>query len=126
MWIDVLTWMLLATGAVFSIIGAAGILRFPDFYTRTHAAGITDTMGAGPILLGLMLQAGKLAYAADWSVDSVLVIGKLAMVGAFILLTSPTAGHALFKAAFAAGVKIETDDQGVQRFDGEGGDDVPG
>ena len=116
-WLDVLSWLVLGAGSIFCVIGAAGILRFPDFYTRTHAASITDTMGAGLVLLGLMLQAGKLAHEAGWTIAPTLVIVKLAMIIAFILITSPTAGHALVKAAYAHGLKVQTDDDGVQRMD---------
>ena len=49
---------LLAAGSIFVLIGAFGLIRLPDFYTRLHAAGITDTLGAELILLGLMFQAG--------------------------------------------------------------------
>ena len=51
-------WVLLVTGSLFAIIGGIGLLRMPDFYCRIHAAGITDTMGAGMILGGLVLKAG--------------------------------------------------------------------
>ena len=80
-------------GVFFCIVGAVGMLRFPDFYTRTHAASITDTLGAGLVLWGLLLYAGP-----------TLVGVKLIMVAVLILVTSPTAGHALVKAAYANGV----------------------
>lgn len=86
--LDVASWVLLSLGGIFSIIGGIGILRLPDFYTRMHAAGITDTMGAGCILVGLMFQA------PGW-----LVVVKLTMVLFFLLLTSPTSGHALARSA---------------------------
>ena len=44
--------------AIFCVIGGVGLLRFPELYSRTHAATITDTLGAGLLLVGLMLQAG--------------------------------------------------------------------
>ncbi|MEX1031785.1 MAG: monovalent cation/H(+) antiporter subunit G [Cellvibrionaceae bacterium] len=78
--------LLLGSFLIFS--GGLGVLRFPDFYTRMHAAGVTDTLAAGLVLTGLMLLAG-------WGV----VLAKLAMILLFILLTSPTASHALAKAA---------------------------
>ena len=85
--IDVASWVLLVGGGVFCIIGAAGLLRMPDFYTRVHAASITDTIGFGLLLLGMMLQAGL-----------TLVTAKLAIVGLLIFFASPTASHALVKA----------------------------
>lgn len=92
--IDIASWILLVTGGLFCIVGAVGLLRMPDFYTRVHAASVTDTLGAGLILLGLILQAG-------WS----LVAAKLVMVGLLIFFTSPAATHALARAALGRGVK---------------------
>ena len=86
---DVLSWILIGAGSVFVIIGGIGILRLPDFYTRIHAAGITDTMGTWLILVGLMFQAG-------WT----LVTAKLVFLLFFMVATSPLASHALAKAAF--------------------------
>jgi multicomponent Na+:H+ antiporter subunit G len=86
--IDVLSWISLLAGSAFAVIGGVGMLRLPDFYTRLHAAGITDTMGAGLIIFGLMLQGGL-----------TLVTVKLAMILLFLLITSPTSGHALARSA---------------------------
>lgn len=91
--IDVLSWILLVAGGLFCIIGAIGLLRMPDFYTRVHAASVTDTLGAGLILAGLMLQAG-------WT----LVMAKLIIIGLLIFFTSPAATHALAKAAMGRGI----------------------
>lgn len=88
--IDGLSGLALLGGVFFAIVGGIGLLRMPDFYTRMHAAGITDTLGAGLILLGLMLQAG-------WT----LITVKLLLILAFLWLTSPTASHALVRAALA-------------------------
>ena len=96
--VNVASWALLVGGAIFCIIGAVGVLRFPDLYTRTHAATITDTLGAGMLLVGLTLQAGPNLTAV-----------KLLMVLAFLLYTSPVSGHALVKAAYAHGLKAELD-----------------
>ena len=95
-WVDLLSWFFLLGGAGFCVVGGVGLLRLPDFFTRCHGAGITDTMGAGMILIGLMMQAGD-----------PLVVGKLIMLLLFIFLTSPVAGHALVKAAYAGGLRIE-------------------
>ena len=87
-WLDLLSWTVLMAGCFFGITGGIGLLRFPDFYTRMHAAGITDTLCAALILLGLMLQAG-------WG----LVLVKLFLILALLLLTTPTSTHALARAA---------------------------
>jgi multicomponent Na+:H+ antiporter subunit G len=87
------SWACLVAGGVFCIVGAAGMLRMPDFYTRMHAASVIDTLGAGLILLGLVLQS------THW-----LVIAKLVALALLLFLTSPTATHALSRAAMARGL----------------------
>jgi multicomponent Na+:H+ antiporter subunit G len=91
---EVLSWIFIATGSIFVLIGGLGLLRLPDFYTRIHAAGITDTMGAWLIIIGLMFQAG-------WT----LVTAKLVMLLFFLAATSPLASHALAKAAVLRGLE---------------------
>ncbi len=93
-------------GAFFFLVGTLGILRFPDFYTRTHAATKCDTLGAGSILVALAVYTG-------WEADAF----KILAIAAFILLTSPTAGHALARAAYRTGLTPwtrESDKDGVQ------------
>lgn len=87
-WLDIASWFCLLGGSFFGISGAIGLHRFPDFYTRLHATGVTDTLCAALILAGLMLQA------ATW-----LVLAKLFLTLALLLLTAPTATHALARAA---------------------------
>lgn len=84
-------------GAVLCIIGTIGVLRFPDFYTRVHAASITDTSGAGLVLVGMVLMA------PGW-----IVVVKLFCILGFLLLTSATASHALVNAAHTAGLQPKT------------------
>jgi multicomponent Na+:H+ antiporter subunit G len=91
--LEVLGWVLILSGSVFVIIGGVGLLRLPDFYTRIHAAGITDTLGSWLILLGLMLHEGFTLGTA-----------KLLMLLFFMLATSPLASHALAKAAYLRGL----------------------
>ncbi len=86
--LDLLSGSLLIVGSLFVLIGNVGLVRLPDFYTRLHAASITDTLGAGLLLLGLIFQAGLSLVAA-----------KLVLIIVFVLLTSPTAAHALAKTA---------------------------
>ena len=106
--IDIASWVLLIGGAGFCIIGGIGLLRMPDFYARTHAAGITDTLGAGLLLAGLLLQAGP-----------TLIGVKLVLIFAFLELVGPTAGHALFKAAYAHGIKVHEGDDVVAQVAAE-------
>lgn len=91
---NVLTVICLAGGLFFVLAGAVGVIRLPDFYTRLHAAGMTDTLGAELILFGLILQA-----------DGWQVIAKLLLVAFFLFVTSPTATHAVAHAAYKAGEK---------------------
>lgn len=92
--LDIASWLLILAGGAFCLVGAVGILRMPDFYTRVHAASVTDVVGSFAILLGLALQAGL-----------TLVTVKLLFIAALIFFTSPTATHALVKAALERGVK---------------------
>lgn len=92
--VDIVSWILLASGAAFLIIAGIGILRLPDVFTRMHAAGIGDTLGASLIGVGLMVQSGF-----------TLVTVKLMFILLFLFFTSPTATHALAKAAHAGRVK---------------------
>jgi len=91
--LDVLSWICLVAGGLFAVCGGIGVLRLPDVYTRMHAAGVTDTMGAGLVLLGLMFQAGIS-----------LALVKLALIFWMMLITSPTSTHALAKSALASGL----------------------
>ena len=56
--LDIMSWILLGIGTLFLLIGAVGLIRLPDFFSRMHAAGLIDTLGAGLILAGLMIEAG--------------------------------------------------------------------
>jgi multicomponent Na+:H+ antiporter subunit G len=99
---DVISWVCLVSGSFFCLTGGIGLLRFPDFFTRIHAASLTDTLGASLILVGLMFQAG-------WG----LVSAKLLLILMFSLLAGTTASHAMAKASLKSGLKpLEFDDVG--------------
>ena len=89
-----LSWILIGAGSFFVVVGATGIVRMPDVFTRMHAAGILDTVGAGLMLIGMMFAAGL-----------TLVSLKLLIILAIILFTSPVATHALAQAAMHAGLE---------------------
>ena len=91
--VEIVSGIALGLGALLLISGAVGLLRFPDFYTRMHAAGVTDTLATVLTILGLMLITG-------WN----LILVKLALIIVFVLFTSPTAAHALAKAAQHGGL----------------------
>ena len=83
---------LLCIGALAILVGGIGILRMPDLFTRMHAAGITDTLGAVSIILGLVL-------ITEWS----LLLVKLLLVLVFLLLLNPSTTHSLARAAMHGG-----------------------
>ena len=83
-------------GAVLCVIGTIGALRFPDFYTRLHATSVTDTGGAGLMLLGMFI----LASGWGW-----LVAVKVFAIWFLLILTTPTASHAVANAAHTAGLE---------------------
>ncbi len=92
--LNIASWVCLVAGSLFCIIGGIGLLRLPDFFSRTHGAGITDTLGAALVLIGLMFQAGL-----------TLVTVKLVMILVILWLTSPTSTHAIAKAAILSGLR---------------------
>lgn len=94
MTLETFSWICLMLGAALGIVGGIGMHRFPDFYTRLHAASITDTLCAALFLLGLGFQAG-LSLAAL----------KLCLIFIFIFITSPTASHSLANAAMHGGLQ---------------------
>ena len=99
--LNTLSWGLLCLGGAFVLIGGIGALRLPGFYTRLHAASLTDTMATILIFTGMMLQAGIS-----------LATLKLAAIMVFLLLTGPTASYALANAALQSGMKPD-----AKRFD---------
>ncbi|GIS81035.1 MAG: monovalent cation/H(+) antiporter subunit G [Gemmatimonadetes bacterium] len=95
--LEVLSWISILGGLFFMIVGTIGVVRMPDVYTRLHAAGMTDTMGAGLLLLGMCFQAGL-----------TLVLVRLILIYAFLLFTSPISTHALASAALSGGLEPYT------------------
>ena len=91
--LDMLSAVLLISGAFFSVTGAIGLFRFPDFFTRVHAASVTDSVVTLLIVAGLMLRT-----------EFDLVTVKLLIIAIFLLLTGPTASHALAKSARHGGL----------------------
>lgn len=96
--VDLLSWVLLSLGGAFVLIGGIGTLRFPDFYTRLHAASLTDSMATILIFSGLMLQAGFS-----------LPMLKLVAIMGFVLLTGPVASYAVANAALQSGIRPRAD-----------------
>jgi len=91
--LDIISSILLIVGVFFGLSGAVGLFRFPDFFTRVHAASVTDSVAALFIVGGLLLQT---------SFD--LNTAKLLFILLFLMITSPTASHALAKSARHGGL----------------------
>mgnify|MGYP004004527129 CR=1 FL=1 len=101
--ISVLTWLLLLSGSFFAVVGGIGIVRLPEFFSRLHGGGITDTLGAGLIIAGLLfLSLGRMLDSEE---ELGLVIVKLLMILFFLMVTSPTSCHALARSAMTQGFK---------------------
>ena len=92
--INLVSSLFITIGALSIIVGLLGVYRMPDFYTRLHAASIIDTLGAILILFGLILHHGLN-----------IVSLKLLLILIFILITTPTAAHALAKSALHGNLK---------------------
>ncbi len=87
--------ILVVTGLITMLIGSIGIIRLPDFYTRTHAASKVDTVGIIILLFGLAVFEG-------WTLNA----GKLVLAIVFVALTNPVAIHILARAALRFGLRI--------------------
>lgn len=85
-------------GGLLAIVGTIGVLRFPDFYTRLHAASVTDTSAATSLIIGMALLPDT-----TW-----LGFAKLAVIWVFLFITGPTATHAAANAAHTAGLQPVT------------------
>lgn len=106
--LDAVSWIMILAGSSFVVIGAIGLVRMPDFYTRVHAVSVTDTLGAGLLLGGLMLQAGL-----------GLVALKLLFLLALFFFTGPVVTHALAQAALHQGLSpLLHEDRRAQAGDG--------
>lgn len=98
MMIEIISWIFIIAGALLGVAGGIGIHRFPDFYSRLHAVGITDTLCASLFLIGLVMQTGM-------SIASI----KLCLIFILMFFSSPTSTHALADAAFLGGLKPRLD-----------------
>ena len=91
---DVLSWIALAAGGFFYVVGAVGLNRFPDVFTRMHAASVSDTLGVGLLVLGMLLQAGF-----------TLIAVKLIFIALALWTAGAVATHALARAALHDGAQ---------------------
>jgi multicomponent Na+:H+ antiporter subunit G len=92
LFLEGLSALCLLAGGFLCITGGVGLLRLPDFFSRAHAAGVTETLAAPLLLTGMMLRM-------DWSLDLL----KVLLIILFVLATNPTATHAMAKSALHGG-----------------------
>jgi multicomponent Na+:H+ antiporter subunit G len=105
--LDVISWLLILAGSFFTVVGAVGLVRMPDVYTRMHAASVTDTLGAGLLFAGLMVQTGL-----------GLVTLKLLFILVLFFLMGPVATHALAQAALHAGIRPQLSEDRTEGLEG--------
>ena len=120
--LEVLGSICLIAGTLICMAGAYGLVKFPNFFARVHAASIPETLGAGLCLLGMMFFAFTLTPEQGYDTKLILlIVVKLVFIGVFIFITSPIAGHALTKAAFRNGLAgdFEAINGGVKRESSE-------
>jgi len=101
--LDWLVIVMMLTGLLFFLGTTVGILRFPDFYCRVHAAGKGDTLSTALLLGGLILYLLR-----DFSGMAVLTALKLSLIVVFIFVASPVATHAIIDAGYEARVPYWT------------------
>jgi multicomponent Na+:H+ antiporter subunit G len=92
---DVLTAFLMFAGALFCLLGAVGLMRMPDLFTRLQAATKTGTLGVGFILVGVAVHFGDLGVSV-----------RAGLVVAFLFLTAPVAAHVIARAAYFVRVPL--------------------
>jgi len=92
---DIVTAAMWLAGSAFALLAAVGVLRMPDVFTRMQASTKASTLGLGCLLVGTALQLGDFASLV-----------RLASIGAFVLLTTPVAGHVIARASYYADVPL--------------------
>lgn len=104
--IDILCILLVVAGLIFFFGASVGLLRFPDFYARMHAAGKGDTLSTLLIMAGAGLYELHHFGAEDSStLGAILIVAKIIAIGIFIMVTSPTSTHALMQAGYDDGIE---------------------
>jgi multicomponent Na+:H+ antiporter subunit G len=100
--LTIIVGLLLFGGLFFFLAGAVGMIRFPDFYSRLHPAGMIDSLGVLLSMGGLALYA---LFDGGISLGSFLNFAKIVLIVVFIYITSPTATHAIIDAGMRAGLQ---------------------
>lgn len=92
--VEIASWASILLGSFFTVVGALGLVRMPEIFTRMHAASVIDTLGVGSLILGMSLQAGL-----------GLVTLKLLFLMLLFLFTGPVVAHALAQACLHEGIR---------------------
>jgi len=92
--VEIVSWIFILLGSFFTVVGALGLVRMPEVFSRMHAASVMDTLGVGFLILGMMLQAGF-----------GLVTLKLLFILALFFFTVPVVTHALARACLHEGIE---------------------
>jgi multicomponent Na+:H+ antiporter subunit G len=92
---DIIGYILIIIGILFDIFGCIGLVRFPDVYNRLQASTKCVTLGTILLLVGVALASGIGPTAS-----------RAIICAVFILITSPTAAHAIAKGSYASGVEL--------------------
>jgi len=92
--VTILVWACITMGLFFLAVAALGMLRLPDAYTRSHALGLTDTLGASLVLIGLAFHQGF-----------TLTAGRVVVILLLLLFLNPVISHATIRAALRVGLK---------------------
>ncbi len=109
--IDIVTAILWLAGSAFALLAAVGVLRMPDVFTRMQASTKASTFGLGCLLIGTALQMGDFGAFI-----------RAASIGAFVLLTTPVAGHVIARASYFAKVPLWEGTVLDERRDADGAD----
>ena len=100
--IEAISIVMIVSGLIFFLAAVVGIIRFPDFYTRMHAAGKGDTLSTILVIGGIALYY---VNQHGWTLEAILVGLKMLAIVVFIFIASPTSTHVLMQAGYDAGVK---------------------
>ena len=106
-WNDYVSLFFMLFGAFFALTGAIGVIRMPDFYSRIHPAGKSDTLGLVCILIGLTFQLieADFSWNEDYAADPWACLVRIVLIIIMVMITAPTATHAITKAAHLEGLK---------------------
>ena len=99
-----LSYLLMGIGAFCSVVGAIGMIRFPNYFVRLHASTVSVVGGGITTLLGLAFYS--IAATPDVVLKYLLSSGAI-IVAVFLFITSPISTHAAARASHKFGIPVE-------------------